>query len=139
MKTITHITLLAVLLSLAGCLVVVKDETVEPVPDPRCPDAAETIAAIDAISKMSFDSDKQDAYQAIARREHLCDAPQVHLVEAVFKHLSFENSKEAVLLTLINNPEFSPAGERAILDRLHRLSFEHTKKRILDAINARHG
>ena len=139
-KSMKYIGVLTSALMLAGCMVIVKDEhRVPPAPDPQCTVAADTIAQIDAAGKMSFDSDKESAYKAIARRNHLCDAPQVHLVMAVFKELNFESSQESVLLTLIQNPEFSTAGERAILDRIDRLHFDSTKSRVLKAINARHG
>lgn len=142
MNKLSVIATLTCLLMLSGCLVIVKEEKTEPVPAPiptDCPYAGETITAIDAVATMSFDSDKRRAYTAIARRKHLCDAPQVHLVGAVFKHLSFENSREAVLMTLINNPEFSPAGEQAVLRNIDKLSFDSTRSRIIKAINGRHG
>jgi hypothetical protein len=139
-KSMKYVVVLTCVLMFTGCMVVVKDEhRAPPAPDPQCAVAADTIAQIDAAGKMSFDSDKESAYKAIARRNHLCDAPQVHLVMAVFRELSFENSKESVLMTLIGNPEFSSAGERAILDRIDGLHFDSSKSRVLKAINARHG
>ncbi len=134
--------LICLVLILPGCLVIVSEEETEPVPVPPpadCPYAEDTIAAIDAVSQLSFDSKKREAYIDIAHRKHLCDAPQVHLVHAALSHLSFENSQEAVLMELINHPQFSPAAEKAILDNIDKLSFEHSKSRIMKAINARHG
>ena len=96
-----------------------------------------TIVEIDAVSKLSFDNNRQNAYRRIAGREGISDSAQVHLVVAVFRHLSFENAKMDVLLTLVNNPSFSQAAKRAILDRLDRLAFENNKTQILDAMTKR--
>lgn len=98
-----------------------------------------TIHEIDAVSKLSFDNDRQVAYKRIAQRAGLSDTAQVHLVEAVFRRLSFEEAKVDVLLTLVKNSSFSPAAEAAILDRLSHLSFENDRSRVLDAISKRKG
>lgn len=97
--------------------------------DPEDP----TVAEIGAVSKLSFDNNRQEAYKRIAGREDISEGAQVYLVAAVFKHLSFENAKMDVLLTLIGNPSFTPAAKKAILDRLDRLAFENNKTAILDA------
>lgn len=94
-----------------------------------------TIREIDAVAKLSFENNRQTAYKGIAQRGALSDHAQVHLVAAVFKHMSFENMKVDILLTLIKNPCFSAAGKAAILDRLDRISFENHKAEILQAMN----
>jgi len=40
-------------------------------------------------------------------------------------------------LPLIENPDFCSAAERTILDKLDRLAFANSKKRILKAISDR--
>jgi len=121
-------------LCLGGCLVIVSEEVEEPA---ACEPADETIAEIDAVSKLAFDSDRQQGYKRIAERVGLSDAAQVCLVKKVFDKLAFEDAKEDVLLALIDNPSFSYAGEQAILERLDRLAFENSKVRVLKAINGR--
>ncbi len=96
-----------------------------------------TIEEINAAGKLSFDTHRRDAYMRIAKRPELSDAAQVHLVKAVFKNLSFEHFKRDVLMALISNPCFSPAGRQAILTQLDRLFFEPTKTEILEAISRR--
>jgi len=44
-----------------------------------------------------------------------------------------------VLLTLIENPDFSGEAERIILGKLDRLAFSSSKKKILKAISDRKG
>lgn len=122
---------------LAGCLVIVSEETRGQDGQPVCAPADETIAEIDAVSKLSFDSDRKQGYKRIAERAELSADAQVYLVEAVFEKLSFDNAKEEVILTLIENPSFCSAAERAILERLDRLAFEDNKKKILKAISER--
>jgi len=116
---------------LAGCLIISTDEDVTCVADDQ------TIAEIKAISKLSFDADKQRAYKRIAAREGLSEAAQVHLVNEALNNLSFEAAKEDIVLTLIRNPDFASAAESAILKRLDKFSFESSKNKILDAINQR--
>lgn len=96
-----------------------------------------TIAEIDAVSRLSFDSERKTGYERIAAREGLGAAAQVHLVGAVLDSLSFDNAKEQVLLTLIENPDFCSAAKRRILERIDSLAFESSKKKILDAIGLR--
>ena len=122
---------------LGGCIVIVDEETRDPSrPGAYSPDD-ETIAEIDAVGKLSFDSDRKQGYKRIAAREGLSAEAQVHLVEAALGRLSFDNAKESVLLTLIANPDFSSAAERTILDKLDKLAFASSKKRILKAISDR--
>jgi len=116
---------------LAGCLIIAEDEEAICVAD----DPA--IVEIDAISKLSFDADRQHAYKRIAAREGLSEAAQVHLVKEALDNLSFEAAKEDILLTLIRNPGFSSAAESAMLKRLDKFSFESSKNKILEVINQR--
>lgn len=120
-----------------GCISIHSERgTHPPAPSVRQPKDI-TIQEIDAVSKLSFDGHKHTSYKSIAQRDGLSSHAQVHLVEAVFRHLSFENMKVDVLLVLITNPCFSPAAKGAILDRLGRISFENHKVDILQAINQR--
>ena len=118
---------------LGGCVFVVKEETHEHKGAP----AGATIAEIDAVGKLSFDSDRKNGYERIAERQGLSPVAQVHLVEAALGKLSFDNAKEEVLLTLIENPDFCSAAEREILESIDRLAFESSKKEVLKAISER--
>jgi hypothetical protein len=99
--------------------------------DPQDP----TVVEIGAVRKLSFDSNRQEAYGHIAAREGLSEGAQVYLVASVFRHLSFESAKMNVLMTLIANPSFCPDAKRAILERLDRLAFESNRAAILDAVS----
>ncbi len=122
---------------LNSCIVVVREEKTHRRPPPvEYPSTDDTIE-IDAIGKLSFDADRHSAYKRIAAREGLCASSQAYLVEAAFKNLSFESAKVDVLLTLIENPNFSPATKNAILSQLERLSFESNKREIIEAMNER--
>ena len=119
-------------LCVGGCVVFVSEET------RRTRGGSDaTIAEIDAVGKLSFDSERKDGYERIAERQGLSPGAQVHLVEAVLGKLSFDNAKEQVLLTLIENPDFCSVAEREILERIDRLAFESSKKKILKAISDR--
>ena len=121
---------------IGGCVVIVDEETRGP--RPHRPDD-ETIAEIDAVGKLSFDSDREQGYERIAARQGISAGAQVHLVEAALGRLSFDNAREDVLLTLIANPDFSRAAEQTILERLDKLAFASSKKKILKAISDRKG
>jgi hypothetical protein len=120
----------------AGCVVVVNEETREPRERTRLP-ADQSIAEIDAVSKLAFESDRKQGYKRIAQRQGLSAKAQVHLVETALGKLAFDSGKEEVLLTLIENPGFCHAAEQAILEDLNRLAFESSKKKILEAISRR--
>jgi len=121
---------------LNGCFVIVEEETSGP-GEPVVYSTDDTIAEIDAVGKLPFDNDREHAYKRIAARPGLSPEAQVHLIEAALGRLAFDNAKEEVLLTLIKNPGFSSAAERAILDKLDRLAFSSSKKKILKAISDR--
>lgn len=122
----------ALALCVGGCFVLVDEET------RRARGGSDaTIAEIDAVGELSFDSERKKGYERIAERQGLSPGAQVHLVEAVLGKLSFDNAKEQVLLTLIENPDFCSAAEREILERIDRLAFESSKKKVLKAISRR--
>ena len=121
-------------LCLGGCIVFVGEET-----RGNRRDSDATIAEIDAVGKLSFDSERKRGYERIAERQGLSPRAQVHLVEAVLGKLSFDNAKEQVLLTLIENPDFCSAAEREVLENIDRLAFESSKKKVLKAISLRAG
>ncbi|OHB82987.1 MAG: hypothetical protein A2Z38_03550 [Planctomycetes bacterium RBG_19FT_COMBO_48_8] len=133
-RSLLVIVLLVSAICLGGCIVIVDEETRGP--GTHLPDDG-TIAEIDAVGKLPFDSDRQQGYKRIAERQGLSPEVQVHLVEAVLGRLSFDNAKEDVLLTLIANPDFSRAAERTILDKLDKLAFANSKNKILKAISDR--
>ena len=124
--------LVASVLCVGGCVIFVGEET-----RGHRGGSDATIAEIDAVGKLSFDSERKDGYERIAERQGLSPGAQVHLVEAVLGKLSFDNAKEQVLLTLIENPGLCTAAEREILERIDRLAFESSKKKILKAMSDR--
>jgi hypothetical protein len=120
-----------------GCISIHSEEETVPSRAPTRGPQDVTIREIDAVAKLSFENNRADSYKNIARRDALSDRAQAHLVAEVFKRLSFENHKVDVLMALIDNPCFSPAGKAAILDRLDRLSFENHRAAVLRAMNKR--
>ena len=125
--------LIVSVLSLGGCVFVVKEETHKH----RKAPAGATVAEIDAVGKLSFDSERKKGYERIAERQGLSPEVQVYLVEAVLGKLSFDSAKEDVLLRLIENPGFCSAAEQEILESIDRLAFENSKKTVLKAISDR--
>ena len=114
---------------LGGCGVFIGEQTRDT--------ADVTIAEIDMVGKLSFDSERKDRYGEIAIREGLTAWAQVHLVEAVLDNLAHDSVKEEVLLMLIANPSFSGSAEREIKGSIDKLAFESTKKKILKVIELR--
>jgi hypothetical protein len=134
-KDILAVRLFLLLICLQGCVVVVDEEQTHPRQSGKHPPSDGTIAEIDAVGKLNLESHKRQGYEKIAVRDNLSPEVQIHLVKAVFNNLALESSKENILLTLINNPSFCPAGERAILKRLDKLMLESNKRDILTAIS----
>lgn len=98
---------------------------------------AATLAEIDAAGSLSFDNGRVPALKNIAVRPNLSAPIQVHLVNVTLNRLSFDVGKEEVLLALIQNPSFSPAGKETVLRRLNSLQFDAGRTRILNAIQER--
>ena len=126
---------LAVMMTwLSGCIVIDTEDTRAC----RKTEVAEpenvTIREIDAIGKLSNDSDREDGYKRVARRHGLSTAAQVHLVEAVFENVARDGAKESVLLTLIHNRCFHSEAKTAILDRIDGLARESSRQKVLDAM-----
>ena len=62
-----------------------------PPPDVVCVPTDAAVEEIDAVGKLSFESDKLEGYRRIAARHNLDDTVQAYLVEAIFDNLSFES------------------------------------------------
>lgn len=131
---------------LTGCLVVdigrkSPPPPVAPAPQvvivPATPADSATFAEIDAAARLSFDTAKVDSLSKIAARQNLSPAAQVHLVDAVFHNLSFENSKVSLLQLLVQNPAFCNAAKHSIVARLQQFSFDSNKSVLLAAIDQR--
>ncbi len=119
-----------------GCVLISVEEEEAPCRAKKiAPPRSTTIEEIDAVGELAFDVDRRERYQQLARREGLSERTQVHLVEATFEHLGFNTDRIAVLLTLIDNPSFTPAAKTAILDRLDQFGFDNDKRKILDALD----
>lgn len=117
-----------------GCVVIDVEEGYSR--EPATVEARETtVQEIDAIGRLGFEDDRCRGFKHVAERSGLSDAVQVHLIEAAFTKLGFEDSKMDVLLTLVANPCFSPAGQTALLERVDGLGFEDSKRKVLEAID----
>jgi len=121
-------------IALSGCIVTVDSDGGHPYPHPH---DDTTLAEIDAVSHLSFESGKLNGYQDIASRPQLSADAQVYLVQRSLENLSFETSKQSVVMTLIENPGFVAEAKRAILENLDAFSFESSKQSILSALNKR--
>ena len=118
-----------------GCSVTIGTRGGYPHPRPANDDV--TLSEIDAVSRLSFESGKLSAYQDIASSPHLSADAQMYLVERSLDEMSFESSKQSVVMTLINNPCFLAEGKGAIIDNLDAFSFESSKQSILRALSKR--
>jgi hypothetical protein len=127
--------LLVITTCLQSCVVVIDDKQGHSRESRGHQYQDKTITEIDAVSKLVLESHKRDAYKKIAGRDYLNPEAQIHLTKAVFDNLVLESSKEEVLLTLIKNPSFCPAGEQTILNKLDKLALESNKQNILNAIS----
>ena len=129
---------LAFIVLCGGCVITVENKGGRPDVDysDRGRDAA-TLAEIDAASNLTFNSDQEKIYIGVALRPHLSGRAQSYLVKKAMQSLTFNDSKENVLLTLIQNPYFVAAGKQAILENLNKLTFESSKRKVLEAINRR--
>lgn len=130
------------LLTVTGCVISIGGSRHEPPPviipgTPLSPADTATISEIDAAARMSFDNEKAEGLQRIAKRAELSPSTQVHLVNATYRSLSFDAQKLQVLKSLIANPSFSDAARQAMVTQLSKLSFDGERQQILRAIDER--
>ena len=146
MKTFFSLLLISALIPLTGCINLSfgsrRPPAQPPAPivvpaHPLTPDEAATIAEIDAAARLNFDNARKHSLSQIAQRPNLSPAVQVHLVNAAYRSISFENAKVELLHTVIANPAFSDAARQAIVTQLNRLSFDSHKQAILRQLNDR--
>ena len=129
--------LLSGLIFLGGCSVTIGTGGGRRGPERPCHHGDVTISEIDAVSQLSFESGKFNAYRNIASRPKLSAPAQVYLVQKSLDELSFESSNNAVIMTLIDNPDFLAEGKQAIFDNLDAFSFDSSKQSILSALDRR--
>jgi hypothetical protein len=120
---------------LSGCIVIDTEKTDSSWRSDVVEPEDVTIREIDAVGKLSLEDNRHEAYKRIAHRHGLSTGAQVHLVEVVFEHLSFEDAKVDVLLTLVRNRCFRSEAKGALLDRLGGLALEDNRREILDAMS----
>jgi hypothetical protein len=125
---------------ISGCIVAFGGDPCKPKPPcSHCPPPAverePIMAEIDAACSLIADSDKFQLFTGFASRPHLSDGAQIYLVRMTSKCFISETSKLDTLLTLTNNPVFSPAGKAEILANLNMFISEPAKRTILDEFN----
>ena len=98
---------------------------------------AATFAEIDAAGNLSFDDSRTTALKAIASRANLSERAQVHLIDSVFRRLSFEHSRITVLQALIENEAFTYAAKQKLLGNLSKLAFDSNRSAVLHMLDKR--
>jgi len=132
--------LAAIAIGTSGCIIAIGNSHPRRESDSNCgvpADDGMAIAEIDAAARLFSDSDKAEVLKGIARRPGLSGKAQSHLVKTAVRSIFSDNSKEEVLIALIENPCFNSTGKKAVLSNLNHLFSDNRKKRILNAINAR--
>ena len=92
------------------------------------------IPEIDGATHLASAWQRRQVYRQLATERGMDDASQRHLVNATLDHLASETAKEEILLVLITNPDFSPAAEELILQRLVNFAAPSRRQRILAAM-----
>jgi hypothetical protein len=92
---------------------------------------------IDAAAALTFDDSRAEIYRAVAGRPGLTPGEQAHLVCTALRTLSFDSTREDVLLRLVENPEFAPRAKACILRNLNRFSFDDARVRLLHAMQGK--
>ena len=93
------------------------------------------MAEIDAACSLISETDKFQLFAAFVSRPHLSDSAQVYLVRKTADCFISESNKLDILLALISNLAFSPAGKNEILSKLNMFISESHKRTILDEFN----
>jgi len=89
---------------------------------------------IEDAAKLDSNSTRRSVYVAVAKRFDLGPNAQVRLVNDAYDNLLSETAIEEVFLTLIQNPNFAPAAQHAILKRADNFLNETARQRITAAL-----
>lgn len=140
MKTISALSCLALFcLAVNGCIIIADCDSCKPkpgcTPQPFVVRHEPLTAEIDAACSLMSESDKFQLFAAFASRPNLSDSAQVYLVRKTAGCFMSESNRLDILLALINNPVFSPAGKNEILANLNMFMSESNKRTILDEFN----
>ena len=129
MTFLQRLCLLLAITSLIGC--------VTPPPPPR-PDETLTQKEVNVASALKFESSREEALLAVAKRTDLAATDQVYLIDVIYQRLTVEESKMNLLKNLIHNPAFTNAAKAAILDGLtENLKFDNDRQQILRLLQER--
>jgi hypothetical protein len=140
MKSFAAVSGLALLcLAVNGCLIIADCEPCKSKPDCRPPAFVvrhePLTAEIDAACSLISETGKFQLFAAIASRPNLSDSAQVYLVRKTADCFVSESNKLDILLALMSNSAFSPAGKNEILAKLNMFISESNKQTILDEFN----
>lgn len=140
MKAVAGLSGLAVLcLAVNGCIIIADCDSCKSKPDCRPPAFVvrhePLTAEIDAACSLISETSKFQLFAAFATRPNLSEGAQVYLVRKTADCFISESNKLDILLALINNPAFSPAGKNEILAKLNMFISESNKQTILDEFN----
>jgi hypothetical protein len=127
---------------LCGCISVTRHERTPMPPQPQVGipgDASDvaTLAEIDAAARFTFDSDKVDILQDIARRPNLSPEAQIRMVRVACSALTFDSSKVDLLTAIVKGPSFCEPVRHAIVSQLECLTFDSSKSSVLRAVSHR--
>ena len=98
------------------------------------PPAASPESMIDDAAKLDSNSTRRSVYVAVAKRTDLGPNAQIRLVNDAYDNLVSETAIEEVFITLIQNPNFSPAAQHAILKRADDFLGDSARQRITAAL-----
>ncbi|AQT67711.1 hypothetical protein STSP2_00859 [Anaerohalosphaera lusitana] len=103
----------------------------------RKADLVATLAEIDAVADLKSDDGKYKGFMVIAKRPGLEIPAQERLIKRVYEELYFDDAKGDVLVTLVENTNFSHEAKREIMVGLNNIESEEEKIRVLDAVQFR--
>jgi hypothetical protein len=106
----------------------------KPDPAPAADPAVSPEKMIEDAAKLDSNSTRRSVYVAVAKRFDLSPNVQVRLVNDVYDNLVSETAMEEVFLTLIQNPNFAPAAQHAILKRADDFLSDSAIQRITAAL-----
>jgi hypothetical protein len=98
------------------------------------PPAASPESMIDDAAKLDSNSTRRSVYVAVAKRPDLGPNAQIRLINDTYDNLVSETAIEEVFITLIQNPNFSPAAQHAILKRADEFLGDSARQRITAAL-----
>lgn len=87
------------------------------------------------LGLVAAENDKTSILRRVILSASLTPAQQTAIIEACFEHISYNADRTALLIDLIQRPDFCNSARTTLLGKIRQLAFESDRTKVLEALN----